>query len=71
MCSTIATTSSRNGSSKRSEFTVSLHNGCTDDVDHHFAYVNRTIPGLGVPTQSDTLGLSPGDADAAGNWRHN
>lgn len=41
-----------------------------NQVASYFAYVNRTVLGLGVTTQGDTLGLSPGDAEDAGNWRH-
>jgi uncharacterized peroxidase-related enzyme len=41
-----------------------------NQVVSYFAYVNRTVLGLGVTTQGDTLGLSRGDADDAGNWRH-
>ena len=41
-----------------------------NQVVSYFAYVNRTVLGLGVTTQGDTLGLSPGDAADAGNWRH-
>ncbi len=41
-----------------------------NQVASYFAYVNRTVLGLGVTTEGDTLGLSPSDADDAGNWRH-
>jgi uncharacterized peroxidase-related enzyme len=41
-----------------------------NQVVSYFAYVNRTVLGLGVTTRGDTLGLSPGDADDAGDWRH-
>lgn len=41
-----------------------------NQVASYFAYVNRTVLGLGVTTLGDTLGLSPGDAEDAGNWRH-
>lgn len=41
-----------------------------NQVASYFAYVNRTVLGLGVTTEGDVLGLSPNDADDAGNWRH-
>ena len=41
-----------------------------NQVVSYFAYVNRTVLGLGVATRGDTLGLSPGDIDDAGDWRH-
>lgn len=41
-----------------------------NQVVSYFAYVNRTVLGLGVTTRGDTLGLSPGDTDDAGDWRH-
>lgn len=41
-----------------------------NQVASYFAYVNRTVLGLGVTTQGDALGLSPGDAEDSGNWRH-
>ena len=41
-----------------------------NQVVSYFACVNRTVLGLGVTTQGDTLGLSPGDVDDAGDWRH-
>lgn len=36
----------------------------------YFAYANRTALGLGVTTAGDVLGLSPGDQEEPGNWRH-
>lgn len=41
-----------------------------NQVASYFAYVNRTALGLGVTTDGDVLGLSPGDSADAGNWRH-
>ena len=41
-----------------------------NQVVSYFAYVNRTVLGLGVTTQGDVLGLSPNDTGDAGNWRH-
>ena len=35
----------------------------------YFAYANRTVLGLGVNTDGDTLGLSPSDGDSE-NWEH-
>jgi uncharacterized peroxidase-related enzyme len=41
-----------------------------NQVASYFAYVNRTVLGLGVTTQGDLLGLSPNDTRSADNWRH-
>ena len=36
----------------------------------YFSYANRTVLGLGVTTEGDVLGLSPGDSDDPTNWQH-
>jgi uncharacterized peroxidase-related enzyme len=41
-----------------------------NQVASYFAYVNRTVLGLGVTTVGDTLGLSPSDSVDSENWRH-
>lgn len=41
-----------------------------NQVVSYFAYVNRTVLGLGVTTEGDTLGLSPNDSSDAENWEH-
>jgi uncharacterized peroxidase-related enzyme len=41
-----------------------------NQVASYFAYVNRTVLGLGVTTEGDTLGLSPNDSNDEGNWQH-
>ncbi len=41
-----------------------------NQVVAYFAYANRTVLGLGVTTDGDVLGLSPGDASEEGNWHH-
>jgi uncharacterized peroxidase-related enzyme len=41
-----------------------------NQVASYFAYVNRTVLGLGVTTEGDTLGLSPSDSADLENWRH-
>lgn len=41
-----------------------------NQVASYFAYVNRTVLGLGVTTEGDTLGLSPNDSDDEANWQH-
>lgn len=41
-----------------------------NQVVSYFAYVNRTVLGLGVTIEGDTLGLSPSDPADPGNWRH-
>jgi len=42
-----------------------------NQVASYFAYVNRTVLGLGVTTKGDTLGLSPNDSVDSENWQHN
>jgi uncharacterized peroxidase-related enzyme len=41
-----------------------------NQVVSYFAYANRTVLGLGVTTEGDTLGLSPSDAADPDNWHH-
>ncbi len=41
-----------------------------NQVVSYFAYANRTVQGLGVTTEGDVLGLSPGDSDDPENWHH-
>lgn len=41
-----------------------------NQVAAYFAYANRTALGLGVSTDGDVLGLSPGDAADPDNWSH-
>ena len=41
-----------------------------NQVVSYFAYVNRTVLGLGVTTEGDTLGLSPNDSADPDNWQH-
>jgi uncharacterized peroxidase-related enzyme len=41
-----------------------------NQVTSYFAYANRTVLGLGVDTQGDILGLSPGDSGAPDDWSH-
>ena len=36
----------------------------------YFSYANRTVLGLGVNTDGDILGLSPGDSTDPTNWQH-
>lgn len=38
-----------------------------NQVAAYFAYANRTVTGLGVSTEGEKLGLSPGDAEG---WEH-
>jgi uncharacterized peroxidase-related enzyme len=42
-----------------------------NQVVSYFAYVNRTVLGLGVTTKGDTLGLSPNDSVDLEDWKHN
>jgi uncharacterized peroxidase-related enzyme len=41
-----------------------------NQVVAYFAYANRTVLGLGVTTQGDVLGLSPGNAQDPSDWSH-
>jgi len=41
-----------------------------NQVVSYFNYVNRTVLGLGVNTEGDVIGLSPGDSNDPDNWSH-
>jgi len=41
-----------------------------NQVSAYFAYANRTVLGLGVGTEGDIIGLSPGDSSDPDNWSH-
>lgn len=41
-----------------------------NQVTAYFAYANRTVLGLGVDTEGDVIGLSPGDSSDPDNWSH-
>lgn len=41
-----------------------------NQVTAYFAYANRTVLGLGVTAEGDTLGLSPSNASGEGDWGH-
>ncbi len=41
-----------------------------NQVTAYFAYANRTVLGLGIITEGDILGLSPGQADDPDDWSH-
>jgi uncharacterized peroxidase-related enzyme len=41
-----------------------------NQVVAYFAYANRTVLGLGVTTEGDVLGLSPGNSDSPEDWSH-
>ena len=41
-----------------------------NQVTAYFAYANRTVLGLGINTDGDVIGLSPGDSTDPGNWSH-
>ncbi len=41
-----------------------------NQVTAYFAYVNRTVLGLGCSTDGDILGLSPGQSDDPDEWAH-
>ena len=41
-----------------------------NQVIAYFAYANRTVLGLGINTEGDIIGLSPGDSSDADNWSH-
>lgn len=41
-----------------------------NQVTAYFAYANRTVLGLGINTDGDIIGLSPGDSSDPDNWQH-
>lgn len=41
-----------------------------NQVVAYFCYANRVVIGLGVTTDGDVLGLSPGNADDSDDWSH-
>lgn len=41
-----------------------------NQVAAYFAYVNRTVLGLGCSTEGDVLGLSPNRSDHPDDWSH-
>jgi uncharacterized peroxidase-related enzyme len=41
-----------------------------NQVAAYFAYANRTVLGLGINTEGDDIGLSPGDSSNPDNWSH-
>jgi uncharacterized peroxidase-related enzyme len=41
-----------------------------NQVAAYFNYANRTVLGLGINTDGDILGLSPGDSSDPSNWHH-
>ena len=41
-----------------------------NQVAAYFSYANRTVLGLGINTDGDILGLSPGENDNPDNWTH-
>ncbi len=41
-----------------------------NQVTAYFGYANRTVLGLGVGTEGDIIGLSPGDSSDPDNWSH-
>ena len=41
-----------------------------NQVSAYFNYANRMVTGLGINTDGDIIGLSPGDNDDPDNWGH-
>ena len=41
-----------------------------NQVVAYFNYANRFVLGVGIETEGDILGLSPGDSSDPENWRH-
>ena len=41
-----------------------------NQVTAYFNYANRTVLGLGINTEGDIIGLSPGDGADIDNWNH-
>lgn len=61
----------------RADFQTLLGHGFThgeileiNQVTSYFNYVNRSVLGLGITTQGDTLGLSPSANEDPENWKH-
>ena len=41
-----------------------------NQVTSYFCYANRTVLGLGINTEGDVIGLSPGGSKDSGDWSH-
>jgi uncharacterized peroxidase-related enzyme len=41
-----------------------------NQVTAYFSYANRIVLGLGINTENDIIGLSPGDSTDPDNWSH-
>ena len=41
-----------------------------NQVTAYFGYANRTVLGLGINTEGDIIGLSPGGSDDPNDWSH-
>jgi uncharacterized peroxidase-related enzyme len=41
-----------------------------NQVSSYFAYANRMVLGLGIDTDGDVIGLSPGGSDDPDDWQH-
>jgi len=41
-----------------------------NQVCAYFAYANRTVLGLGISSQGDIIGLSPGNSEDPDDWSH-
>lgn len=41
-----------------------------NQVAAYFGYANRTVLGLGIDSEGDIIGLSPGDSTDPENWSH-
>ena len=41
-----------------------------NQVAAYFSYANRTVLGLGIKTDGDIVGLSPGNANDPDDWNH-
>ena len=41
-----------------------------NQVTAYFAYANRMVLGLGINTEGDIIGHSPGDSSDPDNWSH-
>jgi uncharacterized peroxidase-related enzyme len=41
-----------------------------NQVTAYFCYANRTVLGLGIETEGDVIGLSPGESKDPDNWSH-
>lgn len=68
----------RDPATMREDLVIAMRDAGMDDgrilevnqVVSYFAYANRMVLGLGINTDGDIIGLSPGENDDPDNWSH-